>query len=55
MTPETRILVQYHLDRAHEALAEAVLLLDSGYANTGGEPPVLCLLLCRVRLAPHPL
>lgn len=35
MTPETRILVQYRLDRAHEALAEAVLLLDSGHANTG--------------------
>ena len=35
MTPETRILVQYRLDRAHEALAEAVLLLDSGHTNTG--------------------
>ena len=35
MTPETRILVQYRLDRAREALAEAVLLLDSGHANTG--------------------
>ena len=34
MTPETRILVQYRLDRALEALAEAVLLLDSGHANT---------------------
>jgi len=35
MTPETRILVQSRLDRAREALAEAVLLLDSGHANTG--------------------
>ena len=35
MTPETRMLVQYRLDRAHEALAEASLLLDSGHANTG--------------------
>ena len=35
MTPETRILVQYRLDRAREALAEAVLLLDSGHTNTG--------------------
>jgi uncharacterized protein (UPF0332 family) len=35
MTPETRILVQYRLDRAREALAEAVLLLDSGHGNTG--------------------
>ena len=35
MTPETRILVQYRLDRAREALAEAVLLLDSSRANTG--------------------
>jgi uncharacterized protein (UPF0332 family) len=35
MTPETRILVQYRLDRAREALAEASLLLDSGHANTG--------------------
>src|SRR5262245_38772013 len=35
MTPETRILVQYRLDRAREALAEAVLLLDSDHANTG--------------------
>ena len=35
MTPETRMLVQYRLDRAREALAEATLLLDSGHANTG--------------------
>src|SRR5215813_4771458 len=35
MTPEIRILVQYRLDRAHEALTEAILLLDSGHANTG--------------------
>jgi uncharacterized protein (UPF0332 family) len=35
MTPETRVLVQYRLDRAHEAVAEAVLLLDSSHANTG--------------------
>ena len=35
MTPETRILVQYRLDRAHETLTEAGLLLDSGHANTG--------------------
>ena len=35
MTPETRILVQYRLERAREALAEASLLLDSGHANTG--------------------
>jgi uncharacterized protein (UPF0332 family) len=34
MTPETRILVQYRLDRAREALAEAILLLDSAHANT---------------------
>ena len=35
MTPETRILVQYRLDRAREAFAEAVLLLDSGQRNEG--------------------
>ena len=35
MTPETRILIQYRLDRAREALTEASLLLDSGHANTG--------------------
>src|SRR4029450_9709897 len=35
MTPETRILVYYRLDRARDAPAEAVLLLDSGHANTG--------------------
>jgi len=35
MTPETRMLVKYRLDRAREALAEASLLLDSGHANTG--------------------
>ena len=35
MTPETRILVLYRLDRAREALAEAVVLLDSAHANTG--------------------
>jgi uncharacterized protein (UPF0332 family) len=35
MTPETRMLVQYRLARAREALAEASLLLDSGHANTG--------------------
>jgi hypothetical protein len=35
MTPATRRLVQYRLDRAREALAEASLLLDSGHANTG--------------------
>jgi hypothetical protein len=35
MTPETRILVQYRLERARGALAEAVLLLDSGHGNTG--------------------
>jgi uncharacterized protein len=35
MTPEIRILVQYRLDRAREALAEAALLLDKGHANTG--------------------
>jgi uncharacterized protein (UPF0332 family) len=34
MTPETRILVQYRISWAREALAEASLLLDSGYANT---------------------
>src|SRR5262249_26504222 len=34
MTPQTRMLVQYRLDRALEALAEAVLLLDSDHANT---------------------
>jgi uncharacterized protein len=34
MTPEIRILVQYRLDRAREALAEAALLLDNGHANT---------------------
>jgi uncharacterized protein len=35
MTQETRTLVQYRLERAPEALAEAVVLLDSGHANTG--------------------
>ena len=35
MTPESRTLVQYRLERAREALAEAAVLLDSGHANTG--------------------
>jgi uncharacterized protein (UPF0332 family) len=35
MTPESRILVQYRLDRAREALTEAALLLYNGHANTG--------------------
>ena len=35
MTPETCTLVQYRLERAREALAEAMVLLDSGHANTG--------------------
>jgi uncharacterized protein (UPF0332 family) len=35
MTPEARTLVQYRLERAREALAEAAVLLDSGHANTG--------------------
>jgi hypothetical protein len=35
MTPGTRTLVQYRLERAREALVEAVVLLDSGHANTG--------------------
>ena len=34
MTEETRTLVRYRLDRAKEALEEAALLLESGYANT---------------------
>ena len=34
MTEETRTLVRYRLDRANEALDEAVLLLGSGHANT---------------------
>jgi len=34
MTPETRTLVRYRLERAREALAEVVVLLDSGHANT---------------------
>ena len=43
MTPETRMLVQYRLDRAREALAEASLLLDSGHLVVcvgGGGVPV---------------
>jgi hypothetical protein len=35
MTPETRILVQYRLDRAREALTEAGLLLDSDMPTPG--------------------
>jgi uncharacterized protein len=34
VTEETRTLVRYRLDRAKEALQEAVLLLGSGHANT---------------------
>lgn len=34
MTEETRRLVGYRLDRAKEALEEAILLLESGHANT---------------------
>ena len=34
MTEETRTLVRYRLDRAKEALEEAVLLLERGYTNT---------------------
>ena len=35
MTPETRILVQYRLARAREALAEAVLLLEAAMPIPG--------------------
>jgi hypothetical protein len=35
MITETRILIQYRLDRTRQALAEAALLLDSNHANTG--------------------
>jgi uncharacterized protein (UPF0332 family) len=34
VTEETRTLVRYRLERAREALDEAVLLLQSGHANT---------------------
>jgi uncharacterized protein (UPF0332 family) len=34
VTEETRTLVRYRLDRAKEALEEAVLLLESGHTNT---------------------
>jgi uncharacterized protein len=34
VTEETRTLVRYRLDRAKEALEEAVLLLERGYTNT---------------------
>ena len=34
MTEETKTLVRYRLERAKEALDEAVLLLQSGHANT---------------------
>jgi uncharacterized protein len=34
VTEETRTLVRYRLDRAKEALEEAALMLESGYANT---------------------
>ena len=60
MTPETRVLVQYRLDRAREALAEAVLLLDSGHGNTGVNRlyyacfyAVSALLLTKGRTAPR--
>ena len=34
MTPEERALVQYRLDRAHEAIEEAKLLFNAGYLRT---------------------
>jgi uncharacterized protein (UPF0332 family) len=34
VTEETKTLVRYRLERAKEALDEAVLLLQSGHANT---------------------
>jgi uncharacterized protein (UPF0332 family) len=34
VTEETRTLVRYRLSRAKEALEEAILLLESGHANT---------------------
>lgn len=34
MTPEERALVQYRLERAHEAIEEAKLLFDAGHLCT---------------------
>jgi uncharacterized protein (UPF0332 family) len=34
VTDETRTLIRYRLERAEEALQEALLLLESGHANT---------------------
>ncbi len=34
MTPEERALVEYRLERAHEALDEAQLLFDAGHLHT---------------------
>jgi uncharacterized protein len=53
MTPETRILVQYRLDRAREALAKAVLLLDSGHGHTGVNRLYYACFYAVSRLTPH--
>ena len=34
MTQEKKVLIRYRLERAHEALQEARILLAEGYANT---------------------
>lgn len=34
MTEETKVLIQYRLERAREALEEAEILLKEGHANT---------------------
>ncbi len=34
MTPEEEALVQYRLERAHEAIEEAKLLFETGHLHT---------------------
>jgi HEPN domain. len=34
MTKETTLLILYRLERAHEALKEADILLEQGHTNT---------------------
>ena len=46
MTQETTPLILYRLERAHEALQEADILLEQGHTNTYVNPALLCMFLC---------
>lgn len=44
-------LAAYRFQRAEETLKEIPYLKQQGYYNNGGQPSLLCLLLCRSRSA----